>query len=98
MLKIESYSSVANGYYFVKLNKNIEVDSGFDMPDESSELAIGEIVLSGHSLKVNKDEDLLFSEFNQDDKIIFKRHTGFTVEVSGEKYKIIPHDSVLLSI
>jgi len=102
MLKLTNYNVPATGYYLVKINKNLETQDGFEMPDESSELASGKIVASGDNYIINGD---IFSlDFEINDIIVFKRHTGLTVEIQlegeieGSKYKILPFDSALLKI
>lgn len=102
MLKLDAYDVPAMGYYLVALHRNIEVDENFKMPDESGELAIGEIVASGENF-ILKDE-IFDLDFREGDIVVFKRHTGYTIEVQleheekGSKYKILPYNSVLLKI
>ena len=96
MLKLDAYDVPAFGYYLVKLHRNIEADENFEMPSESSELATGEIVSSGEVFIIGETQFDL--EFNRGDVVVFKRHTGFTIEIEKKKYKILPYDSVLLKI
>lgn len=102
MLKLDAYDVPAFGYYLVKLHRNIEVDEGFEMPNESSELATGEIISSGEVVTIGETQFDL--EFAEGDVVVFKRHTGFTIKIKLEgeskdsKYKILPYDSVLLKI